>query len=136
MGSRVFVIAAVIASAAMAPGCAEQPVPLRAGPPPPAPSASEGAGIPGEVRALLERRCAGCHVAGPRDAAGWGSVLDLPRMVEARIVVPGNPHASPLIGQLLVGEMPRRGPRLRAREVELLESWIRGLAPLALAPLE
>jgi hypothetical protein len=93
------------------------------------------AGMPPDVRALLESRCAGCHVDGPRDAAGWGSVLDVPQMIKARIIVPGDPHASSMIGQLLVGEMPRRGPRLQAREVDLLGRWIRGLAsPIAAEP--
>jgi mono/diheme cytochrome c family protein len=113
-------------------GCAAVPPPV---PPPPPPPAAEP-DLPAEVRALLERRCAGCHVSGPRDAAGWGSVLDVPRMVEARIVVPGDPGHSPLIGQLVVGEMPRKGPRLRAPEVELLERWIRGMVPVVLGSLK
>jgi hypothetical protein len=125
MGSRV--VAPLVAVIVLVAGCAATPVP-----PPAAPLPSDADGMPEDVRALLERRCAGCHVAGPRDRAGWGSVLDVPRMVQARIVVPGDPHASPLIGQLVVGEMPRRGPRLRAPEVELLERWIRGLEPVAL----
>jgi len=113
-------------------GCAATPVapPLAPPPPPHEPD------MPGEVRALLEHRCAGCHVTGPLDRAGWGSVLDVPRMVEARIVVPGDPRHSPLIGQLVVGEMPRKGPRLRAPEVELLERWIRGLVPAVLGSLK
>jgi mono/diheme cytochrome c family protein len=113
-------------------GCAVAPVPPTQSPPPP----SHEPDMPGEVRALLERRCAGCHVTGPLDKAGWGSVLDVPRMVEARIVVPGDPRHSPLIGQLVVGEMPRKGPRLRAPEVELLERWIRGLVPAVLGSLK
>jgi mono/diheme cytochrome c family protein len=122
------VLASVIAA-----GCAaELPPPAPPSPSPP-PAAAD---MPGDVRALLERRCAGCHVTGPHDAAGWGSVLDVPRMVEARIVVPGEPQHSPLIGQLIVGEMPRKGPRLRAPEVQLLERWIRGLVPVALGALE
>jgi mono/diheme cytochrome c family protein len=128
MCSRV-VRASVVAIAL---GCAEvQAPPPAAAPPPAEPVADDG--MPLEVRGLLRRRCAGCHVQGARDAAGWGSVLDLPRMIEARIVVPGDPRASSLIGQITVGEMPRRGPRLQAREVELLERWIRSLAPFALA---
>jgi mono/diheme cytochrome c family protein len=110
--------------ALIAVACAATPSPPPEPPPaPPAPSA-----MPGEVRALLERRCAGCHRSGARDAAGWGSVLDVPRMVKARIVVPGEPQHSPLIGQLVVGEMPRQGPRLRASELQLLERWIREMA--------
>jgi mono/diheme cytochrome c family protein len=121
--------------AVLASGCAGAPLPApeSAAEEESAPAPVAAGDMPGEVRALLQRRCAGCHVAGPGDAGGWGSVLDVPRMIEARIVVPGDPRASSLIGQLLVGEMPRRGPRLRPREVELLERWIRGLASVALA---
>jgi mono/diheme cytochrome c family protein len=112
----------VLAGAVLAAGCAAAP--------PPPPQAPPGAlSMPGEVQALLKDRCAGCHRTGPRDAAGWGSVLDVPRMVEARIVIPGDPRHSPLIGQLVVGEMPRKGPPLRAPEVALLERWIRALDP-------
>jgi mono/diheme cytochrome c family protein len=102
-------------------GCAETSLPA---PEPPASSPD----MPAQVQALLERRCAGCHRAGPGDKGGWGSVLDVPGMIEARVVVPGEPRASSLIGQLTAGEMPKRGPRLSPREVQLLEQWIGGLA--------
>jgi len=126
---RSCVVCAVIGVVAV--GCATAPPPP---PPPPPPEIADTAGdMPPDVRALLASRCAGCHLKGPRDRGGWGSVLDLPRMIEARIIVPGDPHASSLIGQLTVGEMPKRGPKLRAHELELLERWIRGLAPFALA---
>jgi mono/diheme cytochrome c family protein len=121
---RPFVLATFVA------GCTAVLPPAAPAPPRASPD------MPGDVRALLERRCSGCHVSGPRDAAGWGSVLDVPRMVQARIVVPGDPQHSPLIGQLVVGEMPRKGPRLRATEVELLVRWIHGLVPVALAPMK
>ena len=128
MRSRV--VCAVVGVVSL--GCAAAPLPPPA-PPPEETSPPVAEDMPADVRALLQRRCAGCHLKGPRDAGGWGSILDLPHMIEARIIVPGEPHASSLIGQLTVGEMPRRGPRLRAHELELLERWIRGLAPVALA---
>ena len=105
-------------------GCAQAPLPEA--------EPSPAADLPAEVRALLQRRCAGCHRAGPDDQGGWGSVLDVRGMIEARVVVPGDPRASSLIGQLTAGEMPRRGPRLSPREVRLLERWIVELAPVSL----
>lgn len=117
---RARVLRALAGAAALAGGCGAARLPEVVDPGP-------AVAMPGEVRALLERRCAGCHVAGARDQAGWGSVLDVPAMIEARILVPGAPGASPLIGQLVAGEMPRRGQPLWPGEIRLLARWIAAL---------
>ena len=41
------------------------------------------------------QRCGGCHTYGERDPAGWGSVLDLSRMIASDIVVPGRSRQLP-----------------------------------------
>jgi hypothetical protein len=91
--------------------------------------------MPAEVVTILQARCAGCHTYGQADPSGWGSVLDLARMVDSEIVVPGNPGASRLIDRVVVrGDMPPRGERLSAAEVEKLRSWITNLKRPTKAP--
>src|SRR4051794_9767602 len=64
-------------------------------------------GIPSEVQSILQGRCAGCHTYGQGDLAGWGSVLDLSRMIDAEIVTPGSPNTSRMIDRIQVrGDMP------------------------------
>ena len=38
--------------------------------------------MPADVQALLRSKCAGCHTYGQADPAGWGSVLDVSRMID------------------------------------------------------
>jgi hypothetical protein len=89
----------------------------------PAPGLTDG--MPANVQALLQGRCAGCHTYGQADPAGWGSVMDLSRLVDADIVVPGDPDASRMIDRVAVaGDMPPKGPRLSSGEVQTLRGWI------------
>ena len=79
------------------------PLPPPPGPVPPTPNPPTppaGAEMPAEVIALLQSRCSQCHTYGERDTAGWGSVLDLSRMIAADIVVPGNPESSRLFQRI------------------------------------
>jgi mono/diheme cytochrome c family protein len=92
--------------------------------------------MPPEVVDLLKARCASCHTYGQADPAGWGSVLDLSRMVDGDIVVPGDPTASRLFDRVAVaGNMPPSGPRLTGEEVGLLKEWITNLRRPAEQPL-
>jgi hypothetical protein len=97
--------------------------------PPPAsavpPSAVDPNGIPPAVAKLLEQRCLTCHQYGIRDPAGWGSALDLSRMIEADIVVPGSLEGSRLWYRVAVrNDMPLNGSRLTPDEKGLLQQWI------------
>ena len=92
--------------------------------------------MPYDVHALLERRCSSCHSYGKDDPAGWGSVLDVSRMIAADIVVPGEPAASRMINRVsVVGDMPPTGARLTAEEVQELTTWIQNLARARRPPL-
>jgi mono/diheme cytochrome c family protein len=91
--------------------------------------------IPADIYAILQARCSACHTYGQGDLGGWGSALDLSRMVDAEIVVPGNPNASRLIDRVVVrGDMPPRGDRVPAGEVDKLRAWIMGLRRPLLEP--
>jgi mono/diheme cytochrome c family protein len=93
--------------------------------PPPGAAQSD---MPDDVQALLKSRCAGCHTYGQADPAGWGSVLDVSRMIDGDIIVPGDPAASRLFDRVAVaGNMPPSGPRLTGDELALIKQWITGL---------
>jgi mono/diheme cytochrome c family protein len=95
----------------------------------PAPGvATASNGMPQPVLALLQGRCSGCHTYGQSDPAGWGSVLDVSRMIDADIIVPGDPAASRMIDRIAVaGDMPPKGARLSSDDVAMLKSWITAL---------
>ena len=91
----------------------------------PAPGLGSALTMPMPVQALLQERCSGCHTYGQSDPAGWGSVLDLSRMIDADIVVPGDPGASRMIDRIAVaGDMPPRGARISSDDVLMLKQWI------------
>lgn len=92
-------------------------------------------GIPADVFAILQSRCSPCHTYGQGDLAGWGSVLDLSRMIDAEIVVPGKPGASRMIDRVVVrGDMPPKGERLSAADTDKLRAWITELKRPAPVP--
>lgn len=59
------------------------------------------------VRRVLTASCAPCH-SGREGVAegGFGEIFDVEAMVAARLVVPGDPEASPLYTRTVDGEMP------------------------------
>jgi hypothetical protein len=90
--------------------------------------------LPQGVRDILERRCTSCHTYGERDPAGWGSALDVSRMIDAGIVVPGDPDNSRLYNRVAVrADMPFNGARLSGAEVQVMRAWIANL-PRAAVP--
>jgi mono/diheme cytochrome c family protein len=85
--------------------------------------------FPQGIREILERRCVSCHTYGDRDPIGWGSALDLSRMIDSGIVVPGDPNNSRLIDRVAVrADMPYNGARLSGAEVQALRAWIANLS--------
>jgi mono/diheme cytochrome c family protein len=117
------------------------PAPTNAPPNPSAPPGTPARGIadpemPADVLAILQGRCGGCHTYGQGDQAGWGSVLDVSRMIAADIIVPGNPDASRMIDRIAVaGDMPPRGDRVASADVQILKRWIGDLKRTANQPL-
>jgi mono/diheme cytochrome c family protein len=81
--------------------------------------------MPMGVYQILQSRCSMCHTYGQRDPAGWGSVLDLSRMISADIVVPGDPNNSRLWNRVAIrADMPFNGTRLSPADLEVLRAWI------------
>jgi mono/diheme cytochrome c family protein len=110
------------------------PNPVGTAPPKPAAGITDQE-MPADVLAILQGRCAGCHTYGQADPAGWGSVLDVSRMISADIVVPGEPNQSRLIDRVAVsGDMPPQGDRLKVEEIETLKKWITNMKRPANSP--
>ncbi|MFN9374063.1 MAG: PQQ-dependent sugar dehydrogenase [Planctomycetaceae bacterium] len=111
--------------------------------------ADPNAPIEARVRSYLHSNCAHCHVeAGGGNAAmelGWKTPTDKSRIVdvvplhdkfqipEARLIAPGSPDSSVLRKRLTLrgrGQMPPLATsRVDRQAVELLDAWIRSLAP-------
>jgi mono/diheme cytochrome c family protein len=84
--------------------------------------------LPTGVRNILERRCSACHTYGERDPIGWGSAMDLSRMIASDIVVPGDPDKSRLWNRVAVrADMPFNGSRLDGAEIAVLRAWMANL---------
>lgn len=92
--------------------------------------------MPTAVYNLLQSRCYQCHTWGQRDPAGWGSALDVSRMLGAEIVIPGDLDNSRLWQRVAVrADMPFNGTRLDSTELGLIRSWISNLPrPVQLRP--
>ncbi|MBC7878673.1 MAG: hypothetical protein H7Y59_15995 [Anaerolineales bacterium] len=45
------------------------------------------------------------------------------------IITPGNPDDSYLLQQIIDGEMPKRGPKLTAEQIQIITDWINAGAP-------
>jgi serine/threonine-protein kinase len=112
----------------------------------PPPSTDPGPLLPGRTRvtatempmgvySILQARCSMCHTYGQRDPSGWGSVLDLSRMISADIVVPGDPDHSRMWNRIAVrADMPFNGARLSPAELTVLRAWISNIGrPLSRA---
>jgi mono/diheme cytochrome c family protein len=114
------------AAPAPAPAPPGQPLPPEREPPPG--RAESDAYLPEGVAKILGARCTECHVYGLRDPAGWGSVLDISRMIDSEIVVPGNLESSRMWYRVAVrSDMPFNGTRLTPEEKGVLQQWILGL---------
>jgi hypothetical protein len=84
--------------------------------------------MPEAVAKILGEKCTECHVYGLRDPAGWGSVLDLSRMIDADIIVPGSLEQSRLWYRVAVrSDMPFNGTRLTPEQKGIIQQWILGL---------
>ncbi|HEY0715776.1 MAG TPA: hypothetical protein VGF45_24040, partial [Polyangia bacterium] len=96
----------------------------------------DNAEMPPEVATILQSRCAGCHTYGQADPSGWGSVLDVSRMIDADVIVPGDPNNSRLIDRISVsGDMPPTGDRVPSPDVQVLRNWITNMKRPAPRPL-
>lgn len=97
-----------------------------------------------DVRPILKAHCTHCH--GEEEKPKGGVDLRLRRFMDklleggAQLVVPGQPEKSELVSIIRRGEMPKKGQKMPAEELALIERWISQGAktlkpePLVLAP--
>ncbi len=72
---------------------------------------------------LVLESCAACHGAEGTGQGGFSTIEDVPAMVDAGMVVPGEPDQSTLWTRVAAGEMPPSGA-LEATEQAILHDWI------------
>jgi mono/diheme cytochrome c family protein len=83
------------------------------------------------VLELLESHCGACHSNG-MSQGGFGDVLDIQKLIEHGLVVPGSSGTSPLLALIQDGSMPPAGilERLIESEIALIARFIDELEPL------
>jgi mono/diheme cytochrome c family protein len=83
-----------------------------------------------EADQVIETYCRACHAPGKTYGSVFptGDIADMP--FDKRIVVPGNPEASPLYESISSNRMPT-GKKLGVQEMEALRKWIVALGETA-----
>ena len=85
----------------------------------------------GDVRPILESRCASCHmgefVSEGLDMNTYESLLEGSQ--NGPVIVPGNAGDSLLVEMISKGKMPRRGPKLTPAQIQIISDWIDAGAP-------
>ena len=83
-----------------------------------------------DVRPILKTHCFHCH--GEGESLKGGVDLRLRRLMltpaedGAHVMVPGKPDESEMVKLVREGEMPKKGKKLSAAELAVLEQWIAG----------
>ncbi|HEY3901433.1 MAG TPA: PSD1 and planctomycete cytochrome C domain-containing protein [Chthoniobacter sp.] len=81
-----------------------------------------------DIRPILKAHCTQCH--GEEEKPKGGIDLRLRRFMDketedgARVLVAGKPDESELVRVVREGEMPKKGKKLTASELEILERWV------------
>ncbi len=81
-----------------------------------------------DVRPLLKAHCTLCH--GEEEKPKAGVDLRLRRFMDVtvdegkKVLIPGNPDASELIGVMARGEMPKKGKPMPPEHIEIIRTWI------------
>lgn len=102
---------------------AQKPIEVISAAPVPTKSVSVDPAIVAEADQVIETYCRACHAPGKTYGSVFptGDIADMP--FDKRIVVPGNPDASPLYESIASNRMPT-GKKLNVQEVEALRKWI------------
>ena len=93
-----------------------------------------------EIRPILKAHCTHCHGEEPKP--GGGVDLRLRRFMDGKtkdgspILLPGKPEESEMLRVIHDGEMPKKGKKLSAEEIMLLETWVRNGAKISTAEPE
>ena len=80
-----------------------------------------------DILPILTQRCAlsGCHVAGGPHGVDLRTYETLQKGGEhGAIVVAGNAGESELVEEIVEGNMPLGGPRLKTEQIQLIIDWV------------
>ena len=80
-----------------------------------------------DILPILTQRCAlsGCHVAGGPHGVDLRTYETLQKGGEhGPIVVAGNAGESELVEEIVEGNMPLGGPRLKTEQIQLIIDWV------------
>lgn len=83
---------------------------------------SNGEDLEQKAVGVLASNCAACH--GVASSGGISGILDVPHLVEAGLIIPGNPNGSPIIQSVEANRMPKGGPALSASDKKTLRDWV------------
>ncbi|MGB8166891.1 MAG: PSD1 and planctomycete cytochrome C domain-containing protein [Chthoniobacteraceae bacterium] len=88
-----------------------------------------------DVRPILKAHCTHCH--GEEEKPKGGVDLRLRRFMDKEldggdhVLVPGKPDESEMVRLIREGEMPKKGKKISAQELALIEKWIKQGAKVA-----
>lgn len=98
-------------------------------------SSGASAEVTARANQVIENHCRSCHAPGKTYGAVFptGDIADMP--FDKRIVIPGDPEASPLYESIASNRMPL-GQKMSAQDVDALKKWIDalGVAPTVPTP--
>src|SRR3954466_12125122 len=81
-----------------------------------------------DVRPILRTHCTHCH--GEEDKAKAGLDLRLRRFMDKhleegkQVLVPGDPSKSEIVQAIRRGDMPKKGAKVSAAELAIIEKWV------------
>src|SRR5262245_3080924 len=99
------------------------------------PQASRPAETPAQLAAaakgVFTTHCFRCHGKDGVDEGGFGSVLDRRRLVESKLITPGDATRGRLLKRVTKGEMPPPEEKVKvpAADLDTLKRWVEGGAP-------
>lgn len=91
----------------------------------------EKAALAQKAQGVLKAHCYRCHGQDGAVEGGMNYILDLPRLVARKKVIPGSADTSPLYKKIANGKMPPpdEKPRPSAADLAVLKQWIDAGAP-------
>lgn len=89
-----------------------------------------------DVKRILDTHCHRCHGQDGAVEGGFNYVLDLPKLLDRKKLLPGNADRSPLLRRIADGTMPPPGekPPVSAADLATLKAWVNAGAKLDAAP--
>ena len=91
-----------------------------------APTSSEGISFANDVFPILQTSCSECHgvkqIKEGLDLTTYEGIMA--GSFNGSVITPGNADDSYLIQQIVEGEMPKRGQKLTAEQIQIIADWV------------